>query len=114
MHNYPHLGGAVFPDVPCYTKERAGNSEGGCCGGTCCTFKPISLPLSVQPMHRALIPSRIFEQVELVVFLPVPLWSCLDNLGHNLAALRRKMFLLYLLHDALGDFKLLGGGCEDG
>jgi hypothetical protein len=70
-------------------------------------------PLPMQPMRRALVPTRVLEQIQLVIILRIVPLRRLQNLGDDLLAFGREVLRLDLLGHALGDLELLWGVCED-
>ena len=70
-----------------------------------------SLPM--EPVSRALVTTRILEQVQLVIILRIPPRSRFHNLSHNPLPDGREMLVLYLLCNTLRNGLLFRGVIEN-
>ena len=75
-------------------------------------FPPIQR-LPMQLMRRALIPTRVLEQVQLVIIFSVPPRAGWDDLRDDLLSLGREVLCLDFFRHALGGGGLFRRVCED-
>jgi hypothetical protein len=64
-------------------------------------------------MRRALIPTRVLEQVQLMIILGVPPRAGWNDLRDDFLSLWREVLGLNFFRDAFGGGCLFGGMCED-
>lgn len=67
----------------------------------------------MQLVRRTLIPTRVLEQVQLMIILGVPPRAGWNDFRDDLLSLWREILCLDFFRDAFGGGGLFGGVCED-